>query len=807
MPSFEAEMRPLLVRAGKLEDDFPAGYQVRTAPRRCARGRAGETLVLALGGVWGPLSDFQANQLCELAARAYFDTPGSVTAALRASFTAINEEVFPGTEDLVGALSPQAPPLQLNLAAAVLHEEALFLGFAGEVLILAASQGFKEGFPALGEKPGRPLGGSRTPELHYGHIALQPGRSLEPFPTLLLSSSPAAGWRSALDNAARLSLHAIAERMGQAPAEPTRDLAAILVRLVPEAAASRAAPGRSGVLPRIPLTPRAGEKPAVAAESLWKPDLPHGTPGRPPDLEAQTGPRAASLPTRPEGPVPGTDQLVKRARSTALTRAEPSAAPQVASSGPGSRPAGPASERLEAKQATELNLISGLCSFARASRVSFGAGWAALRAGLARLTPEGTLPKEGAFTLPPRVMLATALAVPLMVVAVIGVLYYQRGRAEQFALVLEQARTSAAAAAGQSDPSLARQQWGRVLALVNEASQFGQSGELETIRNQGTHALDVLDGITPLDFHPVVPNGLGAGTHITAMVVGDREIFALDASRGQVLRLVIGQGGYQADDGFRCQAGDYPEHSVGTPVDMVWVPDITVGSQVPSSARSGVLVAVDAKGGVLYCPPGGTAVAGALMPPRTGWLSLRAIDYYNGKLYALDPTANGFWRYATSGFNFDQPPDDYFNAAVPNITDTVDFVVAGGEVFFLHADGHLTRCAYNPLFSLPGNAGTGANVCTDIAYDDTRPGRQPGARIADAQITQLRYNPPPEPSLFFLDSFGRGAFRFSLALDFLAQFRVTAALGGDASALAVGADKTLYLAVGDQIYAANIASP
>jgi hypothetical protein len=58
-----------------------------------------------------------------------------------------------------------------------------------------------------------------------------------------------------------------------------------------------------------------------------------------------------------------------------------------------------------------------------------------------------------------------------------------------------------------------------------------------------------------------------------------------------------------------------------------------------------------------------------------------------------------------------------------------------------------------------------------------------------------------------LDSFGRGAFRFSLALDFLAHFRVTAALQGDASALAVGADKTLYLAVGDQIYAASIASP
>jgi hypothetical protein len=94
-----------------------------------------------------------------------------------------------------------------------------------------------------------------------------------------------------------------------------------------------------------------------------------------------------------------------------------------------------------------------------------------------------------------------------------------------------------------------------------------------------------------------------------------------------------------------------------------------------------------------------------------------------------------------------------------------------------------------------------------VAYNDTRPGRKAGARIVDAQITQLRYSPPPEPALYFLDSFGRGAFQFSLALDFLAHYRVTAALQGDASALAVGADKTLFLAVGDQVYSASTASP
>jgi len=804
MPSLQVEMRPLLVRAGKLEDTFPAGYQVRTAPRRCARGRAGETLVLALDATWMPLGDSQAQHLCDLAARAYFDTPGSVTAALRASFTAVNDEVFQGTEEWVGVLGPQAQPIQINLATAVLHEEALFLGFAGEVLILVASHGFLEGFPTQGEKPGQPLGASRTAELHYGHISLQPAHDSEPFPTLLLSGLPAAAWRNALDNASRLSLHAIAERMSQAPTDANRDLAAILVRLVPEAAAARAAPERSAVLPRISLSSLGDGKPAVARESLGELGLPGMTPELSPKREAPGVAGAAPLSTRMEEPASGGNQGAKL-RSPA--RRDPRAGSSTRVSEPGLPLEGLVPERQQGEEATELNLVSGLRSFARATRVSFEAGWAVLSAGLRRLTPEGPLPKEGSFSLPSRAMLATAIVVPLVVVAMVGVLYYQRGRAEKFALVLGQAQSSAQAAAGQSDPSLARQQWTRVLALVDETSQYGESAELETIRTQGTHALDVLDGITALNFQPLVPNGLGAGTRITSLVIGDEEIFALDADRGQVLRLVMAQGGYQVDDSFNCQAGNYPEQSVATPVDIAWVPDITVGSQVPSSAQSGVLVAVDAKGGVLYCPPGGTAAAGALIPPRTGWLSLQAIDYYDGSLYALDPTANGFWRYPTNGFNFDQPPEDYFNAAVPNITDAIDFVVAGGDVFFLHADGHLTRCTYNPLLPLPGNAGTGANVCTDIPYHDTRPGRQAGPRIVDAQFTQLRYDPPPEPSLFFLDSFGRGAFRFSLALDFLAHYRVTAAPPGDATALAVGPDKTLYLAIGDQIYSAQTALP
>jgi hypothetical protein len=799
MPLLDADILPVQYADARLSDDMPRGYLLRPAPRRSARGRGSDTFLMGLGMLPGSTAPAAlADDLCQLGARAYFETPGSVTAALRAAFTAVNEEL------LLAGTGVVSTAIQANVICAVMHDEALYLGYVGSVLAVVAQPGRISVYPPHEESSTRPLGSSRAFELRYGHVPLadDPKGGI----SLLIAAQPAPSWNTALDGSDRLSLRAVAERMGQHNVGAT---SALLARLAPPGSgaqkqadlASVVREQRAASVPPPEVT-TAGRRSAAEALSIIRDaqqapvrEAPAEVPPSPRVLQRVEAAKPAA-PSAPRGPViePPASTRPPIHVAPGLGGSDGHALPHVAPFADEVKPARP-------------NIWEALGAFAGAARTTSRSAWTALRKGAARMMPAGTLQERGMLTLPPQLMLATAIAIPVVVVVLVSVVYFRRGRSEQFTTLMDQARQAAVAATIASDPAQVRQSWGEALALLDDAARFGESAELTSLRQQGVRALDQIDGITPLEFSPMVPGGLGSNTKIRALVAGDRQMFVLDATQGRVLRLVLGQGGYQLDESFDCESGAYPEHTIDTPVDMVWVPDITVGTQAPQSAKAGVLVAVDAQGGILYCPPGGSAVAGKLDPPRTGWLGARAIDYYNGRLYVLDPLSNGFWRYATRGFHFDQPPNDYFDAGVPNLTDTIDFTVANGDVFFLHADGQLTRCAYNPLYEPPGGGPTGANVCGSVLYNDTRAGRTAGPRIADAQLVGVTYNEPPEPSLFFLDGFGRGAYRFSLALNFLERFRVTTTEEGEATALALGIDKTLYLAIGDQIFAARTAVP
>ena len=804
MPALDAEILTVQYSNTRLSEEMPRGYLLRPAPRRSARGRGNDIFLMGLAmlpGTTAPAS--LADELCQIGARAYFETPGSVTAALRAAFTTINEEL------LLAGTGVVSTAMQANLICLAVHDEALYLGYIGSVLAVVAQPGRVNLYPPHEESATRPVGSSRALELRYGHIPLGDDPR-ESGVSLLIAASPAPSWNVALDGAERLSLRAVAERMAQRNVGQTSGM---LARLAPAAGgaqkqadlASVVREQRAAAAPPPPVT-SAGQRSAAEALSIIR-EAQQATPREPaaeepaPSRQAPPMPPSSARAEAPRAHAPQGPMIEMPASGRPPIHVGPSL------TGRDDRVLPHVAPFADAPPTPRLNAWAALSALARAARTTTRSAWMALRKGIARLMPAGTLQERGVLTLPPQLMLATAIAIPLVVVVLVSAVYFRRGRSEQFAALMDQARQASASAALTSDPAQVRQAWGEVMGLLEDAARFGESPERVALHQQGVAALDQLDGITPLEFSPMVPGGLGANTHVRALVAGDRQMFVLDATQGRVLRLVFGQGGYQLDETFHCESGAYPEHSIDTPVDMVWVPDITVGTQMPQSAKAGVLVAVDAQGGILYCPPGGEAVAGELEPPRTGWLGARAIDYYNGRLYVLDPLSNGFWRYATSGFHFDQPPNDYFDAGVPNLTDTIDFAVANGDVFFLHADGQLTRCAYNPLYEPPGGGQTGANVCGSVLYNDTRAGRAPGPRIVDAQLIRVTYNEPPEPSLFFLDGFGRGAYRFSLALNFLERFRITTSEEGEATALALGIDKTIYLAVGDQIYAARTAVP
>jgi hypothetical protein len=812
MPSYASEILAAQFSNGSFSESLTAGNLVLPSPRRAARGRTGELFFAALDlQAHTPLPPSELARLSTLMAQVYFETPGSVTAALRAAFTAANAEVLPFSQAAT-PIGPMASGIvQLHALCAILREGEMYLGFAGDVLALILGEGITGIYPPPGDSPSRALGTMLNVDLRYGHFSLSGAA------TAILAASPAPGWSAAVPSGlANLSLRAIAERMAQQRGSRPDSSGALIVRLLPETVPEKSAStGRKFLF--LPQKETAKNVLPTGSSKSSAAVLPQQT-GRPAEEQraaARSAPGkarpipSAVAPTFPEEfsatkeipPVPITPE--RRVDSPALRPSKdfPFAAAQPGSPSPASISPSPARPRISPRDA--------LSAFGHSLRVTFASASEGVRRFAAGILPRGVLPENDRFSLPPFVLLGTAVAIPLLAVAAAAFLYFRQGYQMEFSRLMQEARTQAAVANAQVDPLLARGAWQKTFDLLKSASKYGSSDEMVTLQTHAARMLDTYDGITPLEFHPAVSGGLETDARITVLLALDRELYALDSTQDKVLRLQLGQGGYQVDDTFLCQSGDYPDISVGSLADMIWVPDISIGTQSPSSNHSGAVVAMDGKGTLLYCPPGGKSMAGKLVAPRAGWSTPTSIDYYNGRLYVLDPEQNGFWRFNMSDTGgFDQPPTSYFSGDHPALTDVVDFVVASGEVFFLHADGHVTRCQYDPLFEPASGDSTGGEICEDLLFNDTRPGRTAGPQIQDALLSRMYYNEPPEPTLFFLDPLGRGAYRFSMALNFISRYRVTIAPEQrEATALAVGADKVLYIAVANQIYYAQTRTP
>jgi hypothetical protein len=750
MPAFDTEIFPVSISHGQLAEELPEGCLITPSPRRCARGRSGELVFIALRpGSHASVRTADIDRIAAHASQAYFDTSGSVTAALRAAFSVANEDILPFT-----SASSIGSSIALNAVCAVIREGDIYLAYAGSVLAAMLRDGSLEQFPAEGDSPTRALGLSQNVDLRYGHTHLDGSM------TMILAASPNPAWRAMPSPMSRLSLRAIGERMAQQTSAAEDAQGALLIRCVPmtSAAQTKVLPARPIITapivsPANPLTSRGNPAPA--------PEV--AVPIRVPVKQAE--PTPPSLNTTP-------------VRSNDFEKA-----------------------RTESR----IMIWDAADAFGRAVHSTLQATGAGLRRGLGGLLPRGAMPEGESFSIPPNLMLGTAIAIPLIVVAIVAVLYFRKGREIEFNQLMTDARSQISAASASPN----RDAWVQALVALDHAAEFGTSEDLTALRNQAAHSIDSFDGIEPLEFHPALSGGLEAGTIVTSLLAGDRELYALDVTKGRVIRLVLGQNGYRPDETFICQAGGYP---VGTPVGIAWMPDISVGGQKNGTSRGGAVVVVDSNGAVLFCPPGGKSVSGSLPSPRTGWISPVSIEIYNGRLYILDSGVPALWRfdYQSQESGFKSAPTDYFSPEKDHtiLRDAVDFVVAEGEVFLLHADGRISHCRFDPLYSTGLNGSTGATLCSDLLYHDTRPGHTDSSSISDALFSQIIYNPPPEPTLFLLDAHGRGAFRFSMALNFLKRYRVTiSAENQEASALAVGADKTLYIAIGRQIYYASVRTP
>ncbi len=709
---------------------------VAPPPVRAARRRERERLFLhlvLLGNA--PITEGQYQAVFQRLTQVYYGTAGTASGAMRAVAQALNGWMLRRNRTL--AQSGQQSIGLLTMG--VVRSNGLYLGQCGPLHLLAATREGAAHWPPS-ELGGRGLGVSRLPAVRYQQVPLRPGDSL------LFSVQPSPAWTAErLAAYAEQPLEALREAFAR---QPDADPWAVLLKVQAGSGAVRLLPPTAARPPQgVPAPEREPEPPAEGGASPQE--------GAPPSGDAAPP---------PEGPPPVSGEREPAAEAAAPPPKKRRSLPRL----PKVRLPRP---NLSALAPLALSLWDGLARAAGNSRRALGLL-------LTRLLPDEQ-------TLPASMMAFIAVAVPLIVVAVASTVYFQQGKGDLYQAYFEQAQAYAAQADVAESETARRQAWEQALAALDKAERYQETEQSQALRRILLDNLDARDGIVRLDFQPAIYGGLSRQIVVRRILPYDDDLYLLDERTGAVVRAQLTSRGYQVDASFRCG----PTPRVGPLVDIVPLPR--------GNSLSAVLMGMDADGNVLYCRSGAAALEAVLPSPNGNWGAPRALDFFGGNLYLLDPhpRANAVWVYPGNDGVFRALPVFFFDAQVPALETAVDLARTPDDLFLLHADGHLARCI----------VGTGGSEtrCEDPAplRDDRPEGREAPAFDA-AHFAQVQYVAPPDPALYLLDDSQPAVYLFSLQLRFLRQYRPLRPLSEHApTAFAVhNPARRVFLAFGNEVY-------
>lgn len=593
------------------------------------------------------------------------------------------------------------------------------------------------------EAANRPLGLSAMPSVRYHHIEVRPGD------LAILTTAPPPGWSDpTLSGLSGLGPEPAVERLAAASAG---DLTGALLRV--------AAAG--GVAADISISAAERPAPPPAREASPRPARPLA-----PALREITRTPQAAIP-RPAG---GEPRL--RVPRTRRARGTPRA------------PRGPAPAWRQSLAALESRIEQGL-----ATAAAFGMKI------LARLAP-GLLEPSSPGSFPPGLLAVTAVSVPLVVATIASVVYFRAGRGELFEQYLLQAQTSVAAAQVRPSPQEAWADWEAAHNWLTLAEEYRETDETRALRQQVETALDTLNRISRLEYRPAVSGGFGSSAHISAIAASTTDLYVLDDTRLIIWHAWATGRGYEIDRDFSCLNGPASVEGMTTPVDLVSLTE-------PGALLTAGVVAIDEDGTIVYCAPDSPLAYSQLTPPDTGWGRIQAVDVFGDKLYVLDPEANAVWVFDAGGGLFSDNPVLYFAEQVPNLNTAIDLALAQDQLLLLFADGHVESCRRTAENEPSGGVRIRVECQQDMRFQDERPGREATLQIPEAQPSEMVYSPPPEPSLYFLDTLSDRIFVYSMRLVYQGQLQPAQAFESIPTALTVGPPNDLFLAVGDQVYYAQ----
>jgi hypothetical protein len=799
------------------------GLHVVVPPRRAARGREDDYLVVYLtlsGNTRFSTSDY--NHFIAQTIQRFYQTSGSLTFAIRTAAGALNQLLINRNLHTTG----KGEYILGRLILGALRGKQFVFAQCGptHVFHLTATETRQIHDGQIG---GHGLGIAQATPLYLSQVDLSSGDLLVLCPDL------PAGWDTTLLGEKNFSFETVRRKLISTPGQ---DLNAVLVQAmpgkgklnilkgmrpgsekpalaVPAAVLPQAAnPGQTvppvtqpAVMPNVPgKTPPAPGRPVSRVES----ELPASRFSRliSSEIGARPGPVGLPEQERPTeeaqpSPAPAGQPAGQSARVATTPPIRPpvpvavsAAARPVRHTGRFGAPRNPASlpeiKRPPSRRRREI--FGGLAKAIQGVR----AGTHSLSQAIGKFLPALTPDSNDAPEVTRSSMALFAIVLPVIIVAIAATVYIHYGRTTQYTQNFTMALAQADQARGQANPTEVRRAWDSTIYYLDLADKNLKTQDSSTLRQEAQTALDNLDGILRLDFRPAIVVPLSSTVQVSHMAATDTDLYLLDSARGDIIRATMNGQSFEVDTNFKCDPGQYGTITVGALVDLQVLP--------MSNYKNATVLAMDAKGNLLYCGQPDPAAA-TLVPPQIGWRSIQAFSLSaDGKtLYVLDPASNAVWQYSGSQGEFPDLPVMFFGNQVPqNMNSAIDLAANDSDLYMLFQDGHVAVCPMTVYDVVPMR-------CSDPAtFVDTRPERQPGPKINDAIFTQMTFASAPDPSLYMLEPLTRAVYRFSPrpdSLELRGQFRASieqnnTLFRGPATAMTISSNREIFFSVGNQVY-------
>jgi len=753
--SLELILLPLYRQNDRDLGELP-GLVATHAPRRSARGRSMESLVLhlALEGT-APLSPKGCNKLVGHLIDLYFKTPGSSTTAMRTVASWLNDYLI--ERNLRGAnRSMQSVGL---LTMAVFRGKSLYLAQCGPThAFLITASGLSHFHES--EFSVRGLGLGRATNIRYQQVEVTSGD------LLLISADPPPIWTNAMLNGLRgWPLDKVHLRLIH---QIGPELQAGLVQI--ETGSRKVRVLRPAPIQDEPKSTFVDAKTQTTTSLAGESSL----------VERAPSPKVIDEPIKlplQKSPVRVETEDPAKISENPPMRVESQVTPLRAESA--------LEVPIQKKPKIQRERIIGpaLLKIGEAVGETARQGSHAIRQLVKRM-----LPDESLLSIPTSVMAFIAVAVPIVVVSIAATVYLQRGQGRRYAENYLEAQYAAEQALQLADATELRTAWKTVLTYLDEAETYQITDDSKAMRAYAMTVLDNLDIVVRLPFQQALIDSLPKDAVINRIVTtdSDNELFLLNETNGHVLWATRKDQGYSIVSDFICEPVPKPL-IVGVLVDIIPLP---LGD--PNNAA---IMGMDANGNLMQCIPGGKPpLTFQMPPPDMNWGTPTALEMNSAGLYVLDPVTNAVWIFWAND-EFSERPTLFFDDQIPPMGDVIDLTLYRDDLFLLHTDGHLTTCT----FGYPTR-------CEDPAMiNDLREGRGNKSTIDDAKFIEIQYAPPPDPSIYLLDSEKPSIYHFSLRLTYQRQYQSQMPFPtGAATAFAVTPNRQVFLAIGNQVFFAPL---